>query len=61
MALALLIIGYRWTRPRQQRVSWRNDPATEKQREFALDLGIKFPKNITQGELSDLIDHAKGK
>jgi hypothetical protein len=34
---------------------WRDDPASEKQKSFARDLGIRFPAGITKGELSDLI------
>src|SRR5262245_10980659 len=54
-ALILLAIGAKWARPKRK-TSWRSDPATNKQREFAKDLGIRFPKNITKGELSELID-----
>lgn len=54
LGLILLTIGYRWTRSKQS-TSWRSDPATDRQREFANELGIKFSKNITKGELSDLI------
>lgn len=37
--------------------NWRTLPPTEKQINYARDLGIKFnPKRITRGELSDLID-----
>jgi len=39
--------------------AWRTDPATERQKSFANKLDIKFPKNITKGELSDLISKAK--
>jgi hypothetical protein len=60
LAAILLLIGARWRR-RRRSTSWRDDPATDRQREFARDLGIKFPKSISKGELSDLIDHAKGK
>lgn len=38
--------------------SWRVDPATEKQKSFADDLGIRYPRNITKGKLSALIDEA---
>jgi hypothetical protein len=41
--------------------SWRSDPATAKQIEFGNDLGIKFRRGMTKGEMSDLIDEAKGK
>ncbi len=40
--------------------SWRSEPATEAQKEFADDLGIKYGKNITKGELSDLISGETG-
>jgi hypothetical protein len=39
---------------------WRNDPATERQKTFARDLGIKFPANISKGELSDRITDKTG-
>jgi hypothetical protein len=40
---------------------WRNDPATERQKSFARELGIKFPANISKGALSDLITQKTGK
>lgn len=40
---------------------WRDDPATEKQKNYASSLGIRYPKHVTKGELSDLIARAKGK
>lgn len=41
--------------------AWRNDPATERQKSFANDLGIQYPENVTKGELSDMISKVKGK
>jgi hypothetical protein len=41
--------------------SWRNDPATERQKTFARELGIKFPAHISKGALSDLITQKTGK
>jgi amino acid permease len=38
---------------------WRNDPATDAQRRFADDLGIRYSSAITKGELSDMITAAK--
>ena len=35
--------------------SWRDDPPTSKQMDFAQDLGIDIPPGCTKGELSDLI------
>jgi hypothetical protein len=60
LALLLLVIGYSWTRTKRSS-SWRADPATDRQREFARELGIKFPKSISKGELSDLISKVTGK
>lgn len=59
----LVVYGYsRGYRARAQRrsTSWRLDPASEKQKEFARDLGIQFPKGITKGQLSDLISAVTG-
>lgn len=56
----LLLISLRSARPRRPR-SWRDDPATERQREFAADLGIVIPKNATKGQASAMIDEALGK
>ena len=39
---------------------WRGDPASNKQKTFARDLGISFDPRITKGELSDRISHALG-
>ena len=51
------LLGRRWI-SRQKSDSWRSGPATQKQKTFADDLGIKYPKNISKGDLSDLIDEA---
>ncbi len=39
--------------------AWRRDPPTERQLAFARDLGIRIPKGISKGDLSDLISQAK--
>lgn len=52
-AIAAAILIYRH---RHMRKNWRDDPATDHQKSFAKDLGIRHPKRITKGELSDLID-----
>jgi hypothetical protein len=44
---------------RRAKDEWRDDPATERQKSFADDLGIQYPDNVTKGELSDLISEAK--
>jgi hypothetical protein len=41
--------------------NWRDDPATERQKSFARELEIKFPKNIKKGALSDLISEKTGR
>lgn len=41
--------------------SWRDGPATWKQKSFADDLGIDYPPNIGKGDLSDLIDKHLGR
>ncbi len=35
--------------------AWRGDPATAKQMRYANSLGIKYPANISKGDLSSLI------
>jgi hypothetical protein len=40
---------------------WRNDPATDRQRDYAKVLGGRLPKNATKGEASVLIDSLLGK
>jgi hypothetical protein len=52
------VVGRKWLRGRTAE-SWRDGPATEKQKSFANDLGIRYARNITKGELSDLIGEAK--
>ena len=41
--------------------TWRHGTATEKQKSFARELGIKFPANISKGDLSNLITKKTGK
>jgi hypothetical protein len=46
---------------RQEREANDNQPATEKQKRFMDDLGIKYPKTVTKKEASALIDEELGK
>jgi hypothetical protein len=41
--------------------SWRDDPASDKQKSFADSLGIYYPETISKGELSDLISAKTGR
>ncbi len=41
--------------------AWRNDPPTQRQLEYAADLGIKIPKRATKGQVSDLISQVAGR
>lgn len=41
--------------------AWRNDPPTQRQLEYAADLGISVPKRATKGEVSDLISEITGR
>jgi hypothetical protein len=59
LTLASLLIGSRLLRRRPR--SWRDDPATEKQKSFAESLGIEYPRHISKGELSDLISEVTGR
>ncbi len=43
---------------RRAKDGWRNDPATERQKSFADELGIKYPENVTKGQLVDMISQA---
>ena len=38
--------------------SWRRDPPSDKQLEYAGSLGIQFPPGISKGDLSDMISAA---
>lgn len=55
---SVLVLGGVFAWPRRPN-AWRGDRPTSKQMAFARDLGISFPRRITKGELSDLIEHAK--
>lgn len=46
---------------RRGKDTWRNDPATERQKTFASHLGIRYLEHVTKGELSDMISEAKRK
>jgi hypothetical protein len=47
--------------PATDKQNWRDDPATDKQKSFADSLGIEYPKNISKGDLSDLISKVTGR
>jgi len=60
LSVTLLVIGARWAKKSRRLHSWRDDPASDRQVTFARDLRISFPMGITKGEISDLIERAKG-
>jgi hypothetical protein len=39
---------------------WRDEPPTDRQKEYADDLGIVYPPSITRGQLADLISRKTG-
>lgn len=39
--------------------AWRHDPPTDRQVAYAIDLGIDIPRNVTKGQLSDMIEQAR--
>lgn len=41
--------------------AWRRDPPTQRQLDYAADLGIRVPRRATKGQVSDLISAAKGR
>ena len=55
MGAILALVGARWIRDPDRWMPWRDAPPTRKQMNYADDLGIRYPSNITRGELSDLI------
>lgn len=59
IGLALIWVGRKFIGTRKPD-DWRDDPASEKQKSFARDLGIKFHPGIKKGELSDLISEETG-
>jgi hypothetical protein len=61
IATLLIFFGARWFTGKRPDGAWRSDPATERQKSFANDLGIQYPENVTKGELSDMISKITGK
>ena len=61
LSAILLFIGARWAKAPKRYYTWRNDPATDRQKSFADELGIRYAKGITKGELSDRISQVTGK
>lgn len=57
-AAAVFAVAGLFTWPRRPN-AWRSDPPTERQLAFARDLGIRVPKGISKGDLSELISEAK--
>lgn len=55
---AVFAVAGAFTWPRRPN-AWRHDPPTDRQLAFARDLGIRVPKGISKGDLSDLISQAK--
>lgn len=59
MLYHLLLDGFNFLK-RPKNKNWRDDPCTEKQMNFADDLGIQYSITMTKGELSDLITKVTG-
>lgn len=55
----VMVVGGFLSWPRRPN-AWRRDPPTDRQLEYATDLGIAIPRGATRGELSDLISQATG-
>lgn len=55
---AFFAVAGAFTWPRRPN-AWRHDRPTERQLAFARDLGIRVPRGISKGDLSDLISDAK--
>jgi hypothetical protein len=63
MGIIALVFGWtglKWLRGSKSD-TWRTDAATAKQKSFANELGIKYPTNISKGDLSDLISQKTGR
>jgi hypothetical protein len=57
---AVSAIGAFLTWPRMPN-AWRRDPPTQRQLEYASDLGISVPRGATKGQVSDLISAVTGR
>ena len=60
IGLVLVWAGRKLTQTRNRDGHWRADPASNKQKSFTRELGIKFHSGISKGELSDRISKATG-
>ena len=60
IGLVLVWAGRRLTQSRKRDDHCRTDPASEKQKSFARELGIRFDPGISKRELSDKISKATG-
>ncbi len=56
-AIVAFLLGryVRWS----HRNDWKADAPTDRQKDYADDLGVRIPRNCTKGRLSELIDAAK--
>lgn len=59
--LAEVAKDQRMERMIEERQARNNEPATFKQKKFMDDLGIKYPRNVTKQEASELIDEELAK
>ena len=58
---SLTRMGYTLTeQPVTESHDWRDDPATDRQKLYLLDLGVRLESNMTKARASQLIDAAKG-
>lgn len=60
IGLALIWAGRKFAWGHNRDGHWRADPASNKQKSFAREMGIKFHPGISKGELSDKISEALG-
>jgi len=59
-AAAVAGVGAFLTWPRMPN-AWRRDPPTQRQLEYASNLGIHIPRGATKGQVSDLISAVTGR
>lgn len=58
---SVVMIGAAWAMWPRRPNSWRSDPPSQKQLEYAADLGIHVPRGATKGQVSDIISQVAGR
>lgn len=59
--LSVVMVGAAWAAWPRRPNDWRRDPPSQRQLEYAANLGLVVPPGATKGQVSDMITRVTGR